>query len=1559
MSKYFNNQNSKLQGYKQWETDRAKRVEISDSYEGTGIPSAARMKVTYNDDKFNEKKKRTMDGGSSKWRTEAVEKLSSKKYGRKYQDRLNKLMDEAGIPQTERNAFGKWMDANEAGVSNNSVKGYKAREIKPVEKQWANELLPKQPVTAEHKRRAGQITEAGKKADAAKSEGSILNKLLGGAKKVGSELSRFDDIATNAMTFGAKAESEKRIQKRLDKGGSSANLTEYLKPRADGNIAGKGVDMLASLAGMTVPAIGATGLLRGVGATGKGINALTQAHKAGTVTKPLLKRAALDSLKEGALVGGAIALPESAVRLGLNKESNTTLKDEAKHVAMNVALGAALDPLLTVGAPAMKMASRNAVDKAIGHRASRDVIKGLGDAHSNPTKAGELIQEQMRQGSDSIEGIAGRSDADRVLKLLTDGQVDSAKRASAFKINNPEADQARQVMQILSDTKARKITNMDAEESLAQLIGRERSKLPTIEPNRTVPTPDNPKVNASDSVPIPPNKPTHDENVLLGNAIRERDLLANKPVRTAQEEEELGLWTRHVARLEVQDQYRLSVPASDASNPELQKLLAQRAEYTNGRFFNPSDEAAVVKIDSAIKDILAKEKEFVASSPAPDVDPDFVPLVRAENAPPKADPSTPANPFNVFARPEQPKASNPFDELVNPNPVRDPVPVSEVDLNRSFIDRNIYEPKEDTRTALTKVQQTLTNDAAGLKQIDEDMKQLDVDGMMEYLNPKTWIKARKKQLATNSSLEKSALNAKGAHSVAANHTTQRFSPFLERINKSKTTSTKELGDYAFAKHGIKILEDSADSRAVRDGLLEDLDRLKAVEGHNVEEVKLIESMLESTESYKLVEGATPDVLQGQIAKFEQNPELTAHYDEFMELQRTNLKDMHDGGLIGKELYDKLMSNDTYISMTRNFGSGDNFSGSASRRPKTPLERMKGGSEARIKDPVLSAIRNTYETRFNIEKNKALAPIEKFAKIDTESVMFRGVKMPNANTITMFKNGKPKHYEVPPALKNYVDNFNVNNDPDVLTNTLQGLAQMQRKLTTQYNLSFQLKSLVREPVQAIMTSRTAKTSAHAAKNVAVGYVDALVGPQLQNLTKGLPKPLQFQSFKSNWDEMGGTGFQFIRMSDDDLQRVATEMMETGTTKGNVKKLNPFRALGKFGEKVEEGARLGEFRSAKGQGYSDKDAFFEATDITNYKRSGKLTREANKYMPFLNATIQGNSRVARAFQEAPAKTIARGATMLSTTSAAVYGMRYMDGVSDEQRQELENLNQWEKDMYVHIPVPFENNETIIAIPKAFAVGQMFMNPVERALDDYTNSTLKEESVPEHVKAGIKSTLKSFIPPYEVAGATTAYELKQNKSLFTGQEIESQYDRDAGVEKKDIEAYNQSYLTHLLSELINGMTFSMDSGGIVSPAQMDYIVKDLLGSTGTHALEASDLARTDNAPTKTWQDQLLKPINQFKADPTRASGVYDPLKKLARTEKTGNNSMSKMSKEEKAAEKASRPLQNRETEFKELNKELQAVRNDSSLSAEQKKNRIILIRKQQDELGSKTIDWYNSMD
>ena len=99
------NQNDKKK-FSSWEQDRKRREKISDDYEKKGVPSRERISVQYDAPKFN-KKKRSADGGDYKWDGNMLKDLSSKKYGRSYAKRFDKLADEAGIPRSERFQFRK------------------------------------------------------------------------------------------------------------------------------------------------------------------------------------------------------------------------------------------------------------------------------------------------------------------------------------------------------------------------------------------------------------------------------------------------------------------------------------------------------------------------------------------------------------------------------------------------------------------------------------------------------------------------------------------------------------------------------------------------------------------------------------------------------------------------------------------------------------------------------------------------------------------------------------------------------------------------------------------------------------------------------------------------------------------------------------------------------------------------------------------------------------------------------------------------------------------------------------------------------------------------------------------------------------------------------------------------------------------------------------------------------------------------------------------------------------------------------------------------------------
>ena len=305
---FMNAGNSWYNELKTWEKDREVRVEQSKAWDAAGdkAPYAGRITPTYNDEKFNEKEG-TLANKSSKWRTAAVEDLPSKRYGKKYNDRLHALMDEAGIPKSERYEFAKWMDAQEQKIESNVVQNYTARPVTEKEAFMSargpqlNMALPdvaKRNISEELARQEDANRNVFEKAG-----GGLLDLLKGAAD----EVNRFQARAVDALTFGQASKSLDTNNKE-----GIAGSGEDIRKKRSG-VAGA-VDVGADLTGMLGFGMGAAAGLRGAKITGKGMRELAEASARKQLTGQAVRRGAADAAKEGAIIGGGMAGLDEAAR---------------------------------------------------------------------------------------------------------------------------------------------------------------------------------------------------------------------------------------------------------------------------------------------------------------------------------------------------------------------------------------------------------------------------------------------------------------------------------------------------------------------------------------------------------------------------------------------------------------------------------------------------------------------------------------------------------------------------------------------------------------------------------------------------------------------------------------------------------------------------------------------------------------------------------------------------------------------------------------------------------------------------------------------------------------------------------------------------------------------------------------------------------------------------------------------------------------------------------------------------------------------------------------------
>lgn len=850
--------------------------------------------------------------------------------------------------------------------------------------------------------------------------------------------------------------------------------------------------------------------------------------------------------------------------------------------------------------------------------------------------------------------------------------------------------------------------------------------------------------------------------------------------------------------------------------------------------------------------------------------------------------------------------------------------------------RSITQAAKDLKRA---VSNQFLDDASDLRAIEKAMRNQDAENVLDAL-PKTG-------LPVENSIYKQGRMIKTSTARATVQARDTFQPLYQAMNDVGITS-KDLDEYALALHARDIHNLNAQLGQSTVELMDEFDRLTTMRPKDMTGQEVIDWQKQRNEvldklgdlnPYALPDTANPDWVEIVLRKWSNNPNMPVIHKQFMDIQRANLQRAKDAGFLSEEVHNLLNErHPNYVSLARDLGD-EPIAGTGKTKARNPIQRRKGGDrDLQILPITESAIRNHITTSRNIEKNEMMQTIAKYADIDTTG-MFSEVDAPiSGNTITAYIDGQQRHYEVPTYLVDYMESVNAPaDDGNLLTNAGKSFANLIKKGSTHYNLPFHFVSAVRDSAQAALTSRTGQNP----MTIAMGFVDSFFGDALEKATNG-----RFKSAVQAYEKMGGASSQFVSTGKNDVKSLA-ESLESGKLNNDesLLVLNPFKFAERFGSKVERGARLGEFRQGRKKGLSDRDAFFEAVDVMDYSKKGSAVTKMNDYIPYLNAAIQGNARVVRAMMENPVGFSTKAVTYITAPTVALYMSRFAPTTSEEQRRKIQNAPDHQKNMYWFAPVPNSDKDEVLVIPKPHFIAQLFANPVEHVMNQQLEQTTKSGG--EEVKQALKEIAGVMMPPNSVAGLNTFLELAANKDFFTGYEIESPYQK---YDPKS-ERYNQ-YTSEAAKAIGNVPLVDQ----VASPAQIDHVLRKSFGSLGSQALDASDLAASElldtTAKSKTLDDIFGRSGKQFLFDETRASGMREPIEKTAKQEKAG------LDRKEIAALKEVESATAYEKEFKDLNAEVKAIQEDTTMTAREKKDAISKLRNEQRRVGSSFTDWYNSL-
>ena len=372
------------------------------------------------------------------------------------------------------------------------------------------------------------------------------------------------------------------------------------------------------------------------------------------------------------------------------------------------------------------------------------------------------------------------------------------------------------------------------------------------------------------------------------------------------------------------------------------------------------------------------------------------------------------------------------------------------------------------------------------------------------------------------------------------------------------------------------------------------------------------------------------------------------------------------------------------------------------------------------------------------------------------------------------------------------------------------------------------------------------------------------------------------------------------------------------------------LNTAGEVTEQSTRFEVFKknyeNYVEQGWSELDvrlqSALEARDATqDFSRMGRVMREVNKLIPFSSARVGSNLTFYEKVKGHPYRTISRMAIL------AVFGLTIKTLFGDDD--EIEEINQRKKDDYYI----FKIGDTIFTIKKPQGILKSWLNLNELIFDivtgkvgadkiddriwDWTSNTLKD--------ASISDDITGFAPSF----FTTLMENAMNKDFYYNSDIVKSWDLDLPEEQQYYD-YNSQIAIAL------GQVFHY------SPAKIDNLISGWFGGLGTDITNLWDwisgkLGLSVEEPAMGAEDTPV--LKRIVINPSENSASVDEIYKREEELTKKQNGGTITEKEIEELEN----IKNGISKLSALNKQIKAIKQDLTMSGEEKAKQIRPLQEQ----------------
>ena len=600
-----------------------------------------------------------------------------------------------------------------------------------------------------------------------------------------------------------------------------------------------------------------------------------------------------------------------------------------------------------------------------------------------------------------------------------------------------------------------------------------------------------------------------------------------------------------------------------------------------------------------------------------------------------------------------------------------------------------------------------------------------------------------------------------------------------------------------------------------------------------------------------------DVAQRVLDEMAKDPAKLARIQEgarrYREMATHTLEYLRDKGRMSAEQFNEIKKNNLqYVALQRVMEAGPNepvevFKGSSGKLASVgkPVKSIYGSSR-KILNPYVALIDSINKSIKEADRNEVLKTFTDLLRSDRE--MHDGEPVPlsdvgvigsqwDKNSITVFNNGKPEHW-----------NF----APDVHT-ALNGLDDE----------GYKLPAIVRMPASVLRWTVT-HFPVFAARNIARDLQSRLI---LSTEGSGFK---DLRGDHEHWNEVaraGGLNAGFYVKDDAHYYGLLNEAMSDIAKNKKFILADPTRlkhvwhAYENALYNSETVNRVAEyraaFRKAKEKGMDDYNAqlyaAFRSSDLIDFALAGHHARVMNQVVPFSNAMIQGLRSAVVSAKRDPAGFMARTALYGILPSAIVWMLAHQD---DDDKEEYESLPAYQRDMFYNIKV---GDNKWLVIPKPFELG-LPGAAVDRMLSAATG---KKDAFDGY--AG--SVLKSFLPDESaIAGpGKIATELMTNYDFFKEKAIVPSYENNLKLSLRDTEAASRA--GKVLQKTIGWGDSRMDA------RKWDHFIQSQFSYFGKTALKLSDIGRDDSRNKFDLSD-----LGFFKGSPAYNSAVSMDVQKAA---------------------------------------------------------------------------------